>query len=218
MQKLCVADAAIHLGITKEAVYNRIRRGTLDFVEEDGQKFILIESDNLIKNKKTSSKQIKNTYSNDVFMDYLLTQIDELKDENTELKKQKDEIYKQKEEILFQNKEEIKQIYKEKDDKLRYFLTLLEKPLLSKQNGEYLAPIDVEISECDDKKSTQATFYNDDKDNKKWIKFSTYCAVNNLSLKDEKRLKKRIISKMQTSKRIKIKNGIIYIRRDKKIK
>ncbi|ASM37785.1 MAG: DNA-binding protein [Campylobacter sputorum] len=218
MQKLCVADAATHLGITKEAIYNRIRRGTLEFVEENGQKFIIIDSDDSKKTKKSSTKQIKKVPLNDIFTDYLLNQIDELKDENAKLHKQKDELYEQKEQILIQNKEEIKQIYKEKDDKLRCFLALLEKPLISKQNGEYLAPIDVEITEYNGS-STQNMSRNDDVgDEKKWIKFSTYCMINNLSLKDEKKLKKIILSKIDTSKRIKLKNGIVYIRRDKKIK
>ncbi|ASM36100.1 hypothetical protein [Campylobacter sputorum] len=218
MQKLCVADAATHLGITKEAIYNRIRRGTLEFVEENGQKFIIIDSEDSKKTKKSSTKQTKKVPSSDIFTDYLLNQIDELKDENAKLHKQKDELYEQKEQILIQNKEEIKQIYKEKDDKLRYFLALLEKPLISKQNGEYLAPIDVEITEYDEN-STQNMSRNDDvSDDKKWIKFSTYCMINNLSLKDEKKLKNIILSKIDTSKRIKLKNGIVYIRRDKKIK
>lgn len=218
MQKLCVADAATHLGITKEAVYNRIRRGTLEFVEENGQKYILLDSTPNKKAKKSTEKITKKTDANDFFTEYLLGEINELKDENAKLHKQKDELYHEKEQILIQNKEEIKQIYKEKDDKLKYFLALLEKPLLAKQNGDYLAPIDVEISDYEDKDIIKNDMSDDFNDDKKWIKFSTYCMINNLSLKDEKKLKKYIISKIDTSKRIKLKNGIVYIRRDKKIK
>lgn len=218
MQKLCVADAATHLGITKEAVYNRIRRGTLEFVEENGQKYIILDSTPNKKPKKSIEKNTKKTDTNDFFTEYLLGEINELKDENARLHKQKDDLYYQKEQILIQNKEEIKQIYKEKDEKLKYFLALLEKPLLAKQNGDYLAPIDVEISDYEDKDIIKNDMSDDFGDNKKWIKFSTYCLINNLSLKDEKKLKKYIISRIDTSKRIKLKNGIVYIRRDKKIK
>ena len=45
MQKLSVSEAAEILGITKEAVYNRIRRGSLKSLEKDGQKFVILEKD-----------------------------------------------------------------------------------------------------------------------------------------------------------------------------
>ena len=45
MQKLSVSEAAEILGITKEAVYNRIRRGSLKSLEKDGQKFVILEKE-----------------------------------------------------------------------------------------------------------------------------------------------------------------------------
>ena len=45
MQKLAVNEAAEILGITKEAVYNRIRRGSLKTVIENGTKFVIFDEE-----------------------------------------------------------------------------------------------------------------------------------------------------------------------------
>ena len=43
MSKVPVSEAAEILGVTKEAVYNRIRRGTLKTFEKDGVKFYVYD-------------------------------------------------------------------------------------------------------------------------------------------------------------------------------
>ena len=45
MQKLAINEAAEILGITKEAVYNRIRRGSLKTVIENGIKFVILDEE-----------------------------------------------------------------------------------------------------------------------------------------------------------------------------
>ena len=45
MQKLSITQVADKFGISKEAVYNRIRRGTFKTVEEDGVKFIVLDDE-----------------------------------------------------------------------------------------------------------------------------------------------------------------------------
>lgn len=43
MSKLTVADAAKKLGVSKEAIHNRIRRGSLQSVVEDGVKLVILD-------------------------------------------------------------------------------------------------------------------------------------------------------------------------------
>ena len=43
MSKLKIADAASKLGVSKEAIHNRIRRGSLDCIVEDGVKFVILK-------------------------------------------------------------------------------------------------------------------------------------------------------------------------------
>ena len=41
MQKLTVADAAKFFDVSKEAIYNRIRRNTIDSVIEKGVRYVI---------------------------------------------------------------------------------------------------------------------------------------------------------------------------------
>ena len=60
MQKLAVNEAAEILGITKEAVYNRIRRGSLKTVIENGTKFVILDEEpSSEKPTKTAPKSTK---------------------------------------------------------------------------------------------------------------------------------------------------------------
>ena len=60
MQKLAVNEAAEILGITKEAVYNRIRRGSINTVIENGTKFVILdEKQSSEKATKSAPKSIK---------------------------------------------------------------------------------------------------------------------------------------------------------------
>ena len=51
MTKLTISDAAEKLGVSKEAIHNRIRRGSLESVIENGVKFVLIS-----KNRSSNAK------------------------------------------------------------------------------------------------------------------------------------------------------------------
>ena len=62
------------------------------------------------------------------------------------LQSDKDRLHKEKEEILIASKEEIKLMYKERDEKLGYFLSFFDKPLISAKNRE-AKPFDVEVKE-----------------------------------------------------------------------
>ena len=44
MKKLTIADAADHYGVSKEAIHNRVRRGSLNCIVEDGVKFVVIST------------------------------------------------------------------------------------------------------------------------------------------------------------------------------
>ena len=72
MQKLSVSEAAEILGITKEAVYNRIRRGSLKSLEKDGQKFVILEKEPENQNPKSAPNPPKNPNETE-FVKYLLT-------------------------------------------------------------------------------------------------------------------------------------------------
>lgn len=232
MRKLCVSEAAEVLGITKEAIYNRIRRKSLKSIDENGVKFVLLDDedqnlqptkqDEKATSKKTAKtkakKEPKGEKSYGEFVEFLLTQIGELKDQNKNLQDGKEQLFREKEQILTDTKNEIHRIYQEKDEKFRYFLQMLQKPLLARQNGEYIRPIDVEFKENLDIKTSDEEISGDDKKSKKWVSLAEFLKGLNLKEKKQKKLQKLIIKSIGKSKFVKFKDGVIWVKNEKSIK
>ncbi|MFC2571303.1 MAG: DNA-binding protein [Campylobacter sp.] len=213
MSKVPVSEAAEILGVTKEAVYNRIRRGTLKTFEKDGAKYVVLdgyESQTAPKSAPKTSKSAKSSESKKAAKagefdvnEFLLSQISELKEQNQNLQADKDRLFREKEQILLNNKTEIAQIYRERDEKLRGFLSMLERPLLARQNGEYVAPIDVEFVES--KPENEG----------KWTSLAEFLKSQNLSGKSLKKTQNKIIKNIGKSKFIKFKKGVIMVKSKK---
>lgn len=213
MSKVPVSEAAEILGVTKEAVYNRIRRGTLKTFEKDGIKYVVLdgyEPQTAPKSAPKTSKSAKSSEPKKVAKagefdvnEFLLSQISELKEQNQNLQADKDRLFREKEQILLNNKSEIAQIYRERDEKLRGFLSMLERPLLARQNGEYVAPIDVEFVES--KPENEG----------KWMSLAEFLKSQNLSGKSLKKTQNKIIKNIGKSKFIKFKKGVIMVKSKK---
>lgn len=213
MSKVPVSEAAEILGVTKEAVYNRIRRGTLKTFEKDGVKYVVLdgyEPQTAPKSAPKTSKSAKSSESKKAAKtgefdvnEFLLSQIGELKEQNQNLQADKDRLFREKEQILLNNKTEIAQIYRERDEKLRGFLSMLERPLLARQNGEYVAPIDVEFVES--KPENEG----------KWTSLAEFLKSQNLSGKSLKKTQNKIIKNIGKSKFIKFKKGVIMVKSKK---
>ena len=203
MSKVPVSEAAEILGVTKEAVYNRIRRGTLKTFEKDGVKYVVLEGyepQTAPKSAPKTSRSAKSSESKKAAKvgefdvnQFLLSQISELKER----------LFREKEQILLNNKSEIAQIYRERDEKLRGFLSMLERPLLARQNGEYVAPIDVEFVES--KPENEG----------KWTSLAEFLKSQNLSGKSLKKTQNKIIKNIGKSKFIKFKKGVIMVKSKK---
>ena len=213
MSKVPVSEAAEILGVTKEAVYNRIRRGTLKTFEKDGIKYVVLdgyEPQTAPKSAPKTSKSAKSSESKKVAKvgefdvnEFLLSQISELKEQNQNLQADKERLFREKEQILLNNKSETAQIYRERDEKLRGFLSMLERPLLARQNGEYVAPIDVEFVES--KPENEG----------KWMSLAEFLKSQNLSGKSLKKTQNKIIKNIGKSKFIKFKKGVIMVKSKK---
>ena len=213
MSKVPVSEAAEILGVTKEAVYNRIRRGTLKTFEKDGVKYVVLdgyEPQTAPKSAPKTSKSAKSSESKKAAKtgefdvnEFLLSQIGELKEQNQNLQADKERLFREKEQILLNNKTEIAQIYRERDEKLRGFLSMLERPLLARQNGEYVAPIDVEFVES--KPENEG----------KWTSLAEFLKSQNLSGKSLKKTQNKIIKNIGKSKFIKFKKGVIMVKSKK---
>ena len=154
MQKLAVNEAAEILGITKEAVYNRIRRGSLKTVIENGTKFVILDEEPSSGEKATKSapKSTKTKSQNDEFVSYLLNELNELKSLNLNLQADKDRLFKEKEQMLIERKNEILQIYKDRDEKLMQFLNAMQRPLLAPKNESAASEVAIDAQIEDESK------------------------------------------------------------------
>ncbi|ORI10626.1 transcriptional regulator [Campylobacter concisus] len=204
MQKLAINEAAEILGITKEAVYNRIRRGSINTVIENGTKFVILdEKPSSEKATKSAPKSTKTKSQNDEFVNYLLNELSELKSLNLNLQADKDRLFKEKEQMLIERKNEILQIYKDRDEKLMQFLNAMQRPLLAQKNDD-----------MPNNEAIEAEIENESK----WINLSEFLKELNLKPKATKKISEKIIKNIHHSKFIKFKRGVILVRRHKNLK
>lgn len=139
MSKLSVAEAAEQFKVSKEAIHNRIRRGSLDCVIEHGVKYVLID-------EPASASKVSD---NDKYYNYIEDENRALKEKVTDLEKQNLDLRDQKEMMLIEEKKKIEQIYKERDEQLKQvlhtitskFLPHIEQKLVDETAGDI---VDVE--------------------------------------------------------------------------
>lgn len=182
MKRVSINEAAQILGITKEAIYNRIRRKSLKSEEKDGVKYVILD-DEPIKPKKT-----------DNFTKYLLSQIASLKLQNERLLEQKDKLVKEKEEIIITKIEELRAAYQSSDERLRAVLSMAGRSFKALDDTQM---IEAEVEEIG---------------SKKWLSLSEFLSNLKIKEKKLKKLQIYLLKCIGKKKFIKFENGIIYVR------
>ena len=114
MSKLSVSEAAEKFKVSKEAIHNRIRRGSLDCVIEHGMKYVLID--------EPSEPKSTQAPVNDKYYGYIEDENLSLKEKVKELEQQNSALRDQKEQMLLAEKKNIEQIYKDRDEQLKQVL------------------------------------------------------------------------------------------------
>ncbi len=182
-KKLTVIETAELLGVSKEAIYNRIRRGSLETVIENGIKYVVLTDEV----KKSSRVKKLQSVANDAYIQLLRDEMRDLKERNKTLEADKDRLVKEKEKLLIESKEKIEQIYKQKDEQLKAILSLATKNILenktaqdsdiiidkyNKQNDAIDVDIDVNESTVSTKETLES--YSDWKDLRDYLKQKGY--------------------------------------------
>ena len=126
MKKMSVAEAAKKFGVSKEAIHNRIRRGSLKSVVENGIKMVLIDTNVQMQQRK----RITNTQVDDRYYKLLEEQNAKLQEKVEKLENETRSLRDQKEAMLIEEREKIERIYKEKDEQLKNILTTLSAKLM----------------------------------------------------------------------------------------
>ncbi len=126
MSKLSVAEAAEKFKVSKEAIHNRIRRGSLDCVIEHGMKYVLIDEPTETKVEAVPDK----------YYSYIEEENTQLKERVRKLEKKNSRLRDQREEMLVLEKQKIEQIYKERDEQLKQVLHTITTKFLPKMSAQ----------------------------------------------------------------------------------
>ncbi len=135
MLKMSITDAALKLGVSKEAIHNRIRRGSLDSVVEDGIKFVVLKKDSQALSKtqrRTSQKKVVEPDAR--YYRLLEEQNEKLQQKVDKLEGETKDLREQKEQMLIQERIRIEQIYKDKDEQLKNILNAISSKFMLEEN------------------------------------------------------------------------------------
>ena len=144
---MSIEEAANFFGVSKEAIHNRVRRGSLQSVVENGVKCVVVDE----QRKKMQPKRISNKSSGAIDAKYQKF----LEEQNAKLQKRVDELEgetrslrDQKEQMLIEERKKLERIYKEKDEQLKNILqTISSKFMLESPAVQEEEMIEAQISE-----------------------------------------------------------------------
>jgi len=155
MSKMSISDAAQYYGVSKEAIHNRIRRGSLESVIENGVKMVIVDGDvKTVPHPKARAVRAKSTTADDRYYKLLEEQNKQLQMRVEKLEDETKTLRDQKEAMLVEERIKIEQIYKEKDEQLKNVLhAITAKFMLVSPEPEILPEehVDAEIEEVVEK-------------------------------------------------------------------
>jgi len=122
MSKMSINDAAQHFGVSKEAIHNRIRRGSLESVIEDGVKLVIVDA-NAPKRSVNKNRIAKATLNDERYYKLLEEQNAKLQSRVEILETETRSLRDQKEQMLIEERLKIETIYREKDEQLKNILS-----------------------------------------------------------------------------------------------
>jgi chromosome segregation ATPase len=190
MKKMSVAEAAEFFGVSKEAVHNRIRRGSLKSLVEDGVKMVLV--DETTNSKKPVVKRTLKSASNDErYYKLLEAQNAKLQERVETLEIETRTLRDQKEQMLIEERQKIEKIYNEKDEQLKNILqTLSSKFMLGAPLEEEEDTLEAETIEIEEEIENNVVSL------KKYLKNFDY------SKKKIEKIKKRFKKRAKNDERI----------------
>jgi len=194
MAKLTVAEAANKLGVSKEAIHNRVRRGSLKSVVENGVKLVMIESSVVAKSTARRSSPAKNTlHVDDRYYKLLEEQNVKLQQKIDSLEGETRNLRDQKEQMLINERKKIEQIYKEKDEQLKNILNAISSKFM-------LNAPDADIEDVENIVEAEVT--EEQSYENKLISLNKYLKNKDFSKKKVSKIKDKFKKKAKTDSRI----------------
>jgi len=192
MKKMTIADAAEYFKVSKEAIHNRIRRGSLDCIVENGVKYVAVTS---AKVSPENTALVDNRYTQYIEQENvrLRERVETLEQETTRLRDQR-------EQMLIDERIKVEQIYKERDAQLRSVLHVVATKFLSHVNTDAVMEeaINADVVE------------NEDTDH--WVSLKAFLKLKRYRDKDKKKIKSRFNEALdQEDRRLSVRDGKIFL-------
>jgi FtsZ-binding cell division protein ZapB len=203
MAKMTVAQAAEHFKVSKEAIHNRIRRGSLPSIVENGIKYV-----NIVEEKPHSEPHADQRY-----YDYIEVENQRLKERINKLENETTTLREKREASLIAEREKIEQIYKERDEQLRSVLHVVASKFLTAQNMNQV--IDEAVNESEELSEDAEVIYEapiEHDDESDLISLKQFLKLKEYSKKKREKIKARFKKRALEDSRIIIKKEKIYLR------
>jgi predicted DNA-binding protein YlxM (UPF0122 family) len=184
VKNMTVAEAAEHFGVSKEAIHNRIRRGSLKSVVENGVKMVVIDDTIKKQPQKRVATPKKTAQNSDRYFKFLEEQNAKLQARVDTLEGETRTLRDQKEQMLIAEREKIERIYKEKDEQLKNILSSISSQFML--NAPTESQEDVIIEEDAVVEAAPAII-----EESEIISLKKYLKAHNISEKKSQKIKKR---------------------------
>ena len=213
MASMTIQEAAEHFGISKEAIHNRIRRGSIGVTIVEGVKFVEID-ENAKKSSpaKPQQRKIATQGVDERYYKLLEVQNAQLQAKVEKLEGETQNLRDQKEQMLIEERLKIEQIYKDKDEQLKSILTSISsKFMLNTPELESLEP-SVEVLEAEIEVEEELKIESTDT---KVISLKKYFKINKISIKKSEKILAKFKKRAKKDERILTIGKKYYINTDK---
>lgn len=208
MAKLTISDAAEQLGVSKEAIHNRIRRGSLQSVVENGVKLVVLSKD---ENTQAASKKSNNKTTahnlDERYYKFLEEQNVKLQQKVETLEGETRSLRDQKEQMLIEERIKIENIYKEKDEQLKNILNAISSKFMLNTPENNLSNSDNELFEAEIEEKKKEDFV----ENRRLISLNKYLKSKDFSKKKISNIKEKFEKNAKEDSRIVIIGKKYYI-------
>lgn len=190
MKKMTIAEAAEHFKVSKEAIHNRIRRGSLNCIVENGVKFVAVAS------AKASESEV--SIEADRYTRYIEQENERLRDKVDVLEKETTRLRDQREQMLIDERVKIEQVYKERDAQLRSVLHVVATKFLSHANADAVMEeaINADVVDVSEEE---------------WISLKEFLKLKRIKDKEKKKIKNRFEAASETDERLSVREGKIFL-------
>lgn len=195
MKKMTIADAAEYFNVSKEAIHNRIRRGSLDCIVDNGVKYVAVES------AKGSTET--GTTDDTRYTRYIEQENERLREKVDTLEKETNRLRDQREQMLIDERVKVEQIYKERDAQLRNVLHVVATKFLSHVNT------DAVMEEANGADAINADVVEIDVG--EWISLKSFLKLKRYNDKEKKKIKNRFEALGENDNRLNIREGKIFL-------